>query len=579
MKQLTYDLETTSLCVHSCRILGIAICLKPYEAYYVTFDDDENRTTKILNILKPYFEDDSIEKIGQNLKFDNQILKRYGIDIRGRLHDTMVADYILSPERKKHGLKLLSKLHLNYNQIEFGAIALGESKKNKTLIGVDPKTAKDYACEDADQTLQLLEFMLPKINDNGLQKAYELDCNLVHAITSMEYAGVKINTSKLKVIETEIQKELEIISNSLSEFTEEDFNINSQKDLNRLLFDKLNLETVTVKGKNGLRSVSGAILKKLLPQHEVVQLILDYRALFKVKSTFIKALKQINPTTGRLHTSINQAITETGRLSSSKPNLQNMPSRTIGKRLRECFIASSDNHTLIGADYSNIELRIMAVISRDPVMTNAYKNNKDLHKLTASKALQLDIKDVDKSLRNVGKLINFGLIYGMTSKGLQHSLFQNAGKVYSLQQCQSFINSYFELYEGVTKCREDLIYKATIKGYTETLFGRKRPLLNINSDDSYKRESAKRLALNTPIQGTAADIIKMAMVNIERRIKNENLQSKMILQVHDELLFDVPNIELKYMEKLVQYEMENAVKLPIALEVELHSGKTWADVH
>jgi len=579
MKQLTYDLETTSLCVHSCKILGIAICLKPYDAYYVTFNDDENKTNRILTILKPYFEDDSIEKVGQNLKFDNQILKRHGIDVRGRLHDTMVADYILSPQRKKHGLKLLSKLHLNYNQIEFGAIALGESKKNKTLIGVDPKTAKDYACEDADQTLQLLEFMLPKIDDNKLQKAYELDCNLVQVIASMEYEGVKIDLPKLKVIETEIQNELEVISNSISEFTVGDFNVNSQKDLNRLLFDQLNIEALTAKGKNGLRSVSRGILQKLLPQHEIIQLILDYRALFKVKSTFIKALKQVNQTTGRLHTSINQTVTETGRLSSSKPNLQNIPSRTIGKRLRECFIASSNNHTLIGADYSNIELRVMAVISKDKQMLTAYRDGIDLHTLTASKVLNLDYNKVDKNQRNIAKTINFGLIYGMTAKGLSQSLTQNTGEDYKVEQCQSFINDYFELYEGVAKCREDLIYKATIKGYTETLFGRKRPLLNINSDDSYKRESAKRLALNTPIQGTAADIIKMAMVNIDRRIKNENLQSKMILQVHDELLFDVPNTELEYMEKLVLNEMENAVKLPVALEVELHSGKTWADVH
>lgn len=578
MKQIAYDLETSSLCVHTCDLLGIAICLKPNEASYIAFKND-NEIHKALTILKPYFENESIEKIGQNLKFDNQILKRFGINVKGRLHDTMVADYVLYPERNKHGLKLLSKLHLNYQQIEFGDIAIGESKKNKTLVAVEPIIAKDYACEDVDQTLQLLNFFTPKINKRQLQKVYDLDCNLVHAITSMEYAGVKIDYQKLQIIESEIDNELKIISKLLSKYTKGNFNINSQKDLNRLLFNRLNLDTKEPWGKNGLKSVSGKVLKKLLPQHEAVKLIMDYKSLFKVKSTFIKALKKINVKTGRLHTSINQTVTTTGRLSSSNPNLQNIPSRTIGKRLRECFVASSENHTLIGADYSNIELRVMAIISKDKEMLEAYKNGTDLHTLTASKVLNIGYENVDKDQRNIAKAINFGLIYGMTAQGLSQSLSQSTNKDFSVEECQSFINKYFELYEGVSKCRDELIYKATIKGFAQTLFGRKRLLVDINSNDSYKRESAKRLALNTPIQGTAADIIKMAMVNIDNRIKKESLQSKMILQVHDELLFDVPNSELKYMKKLVKYEMENAVKLPIALEVDLQIGKTWADVH
>ncbi|WP_303316990.1 DNA polymerase [Flavivirga abyssicola] len=579
MRKLVYDLETTSLNVHKAIILGIAICFGVGVAVYIAFPNDSKKVEQILSELKPFFEDETIEKVGHNLKYDNQVLKRYGINVKGRLHDTMVMSYVTAPNRESHGLKHLSKVLLNYQQIEFDDIAVGKTKKSKTLEGIDPNIVKNYACEDVDQTLQVFNNLLPQIKDNSLSKVYDLDCDLVPTITDMEFTGVKIDSDKLSVIESEIDTELSIIKASIDQIVGGEINLNSQPQLNKLLFDKFNLEPIGDKGISGYWSVSASVLKRLLPQHSIIKPILDYKGLIKVKTTFIKALKKVNPVTGRLHASINQCITETGRLSCSKPNLQNIPSRTVGKRLRECFVASGDNHTLIGVDYSNIELRIMAIISQDPIMVNAYRNKEDLHTLTASKALQIDRSMVDKQLRNVGKLINFGLIYGMTAKGLQQSLYQNAGKEYSIEQCQSFINSYFELYQGVAKCREELIYKATVNGYTETLFGRKRPLQHINSNDSFKREGAKRLALNTPIQGSASDIIKMAMVNIHNRITKEGLQSKMLLQVHDELLFDVPNNELKYMETLIKYEMENAVHLPIALEVDLQTGETWADVH
>ncbi len=577
MKKLIYDLETTSLNVHSCKILGIAICIAVGVAYYIAFPKDEKKVSKILDILRKYFEDPTIEKVGHNLKFDNKVLKQYGIDVKGRLHDTMVADYVLHPDRKKHGLKLLSKLHLNYEQIPFDQVALG--KKDKTLEGVDPKIVTRYACEDADQTLQLLNFLLPKINDNKLNEVYDLDCDLVDVLTSMEYVGVTIDLDKLDSIQREIDDKLLLLTSQINTFTDGQININSQQQLNKLLFDELNLVVVTDKGKNGFFPVPTVVLNKMLPQHPIIQMIVDYRALYKVKSTYIKALKNVDPTTGKLHSSINQTITETGRLSSSNPNLQNIPSRTIGKQLRKCFVASCDDHSLIGADYSNIELRVMAIISKDDRMMKAYRDGIDLHKLTASTILGIPYEDVDDSQRNMAKTINFGIMYGMTAHGLSKELTQTTGKEFTVHQCQAFINNYFELYEGVAKCRDDLIYKATINGYTETLFGRKRPVPDINSSETYKRERAKRLALNTPIQGTAADIIKMAMVNIDRRIKNEKLQSSMILQVHDELLFDVPNTELKYMEKLVRDEMENVVHLPVALKIDLKIGKTWADVH
>jgi len=577
--KLVYDLETTSLDVHSCEILGVAICIEVGTAYYITFPEDEKGILKILKVLRPYFEDDTIEKVGHNLKFDNQVLKQYGINVKGKLHDTMVTDYILYPERKKHGLKLLSKLHLNYKQIEFNSIALGKSKEKKTLEGIDPKLITEYACEDVDQTLQIFNFLYPKIESYKLEKIYTLDNRLVEVLTAMEYNGVTIDSQKLLKVESEIESRLVGILESIGKFTGANININSTKQLNKLLFDELYIEPIGSKNKNGNYSVSKNVLKKLETKHEIVKMILDYRSLYKVKSTFIKALKKVNPKTKKLHTSINQTRTETGRLSSSNPNLQNIPSKTIGSKLRECFTASSDQHSLIGVDYSNIELRVMAIISRDEKMIKAYREGIDLHKLTASKVLEIPYEDVSDSQRDMAKAINFGLIYGMTSLGLSESLTNTTGSEYTVEQCQNFINQYFELYQGVAKCKEELIYKATINGYTETLFGRKRSLLNINSNDSYKRESAKRLAMNTPIQGTAADIIKIAMVNIHDRIQKEELQSKMILQVHDELLFDVPKNEVVYMEKVIKHEMENAVHLPVALIADLKTGKTWADVH
>ncbi len=577
--KFAYDLETTGLNVHSCSLLGIAICFAFNVAYYIVFPKEKKKQQHILDLLRPYFEDERIEKVGHNLKYDNQVLKRYGIDVKGALHDTMVADYVLHPQRKKHGLKLLSQLHLNYKQIEFDTVALGTSKNNKTLEGVPPELVKDYACEDVDQTLQLHEFLLPKIQEQGLTNIYKLDCDLVPVLTDMEYYGVAIDTLEVTFIEHDIDDKLKNLKQQISKYIKGKFNINSTKHVNRLLFDELGIEPIGYKNKNGLYSVSSKILKRLVCKQKVVGLILEYRALYKVKSTFIKALKRVDSKTGRLHTSINQMVTVTGRLSSSHPNLQNIPSRTIGKLLRKCFIASASHHKLIGADFKNIEMRVMAIISKDKVMLDAYKNGIDLHTLTASTVFNIPYKEVTKEQRTVAKTINFGLIYGMSAFGLAESLTLNTGTTYTPEQCQQFINQHFELYTGVAKCKEELIYKATINGYTETMFGRRRPLSDINSNDSYKREAAKRLAMNTPIQGTAADIIKMAMVNIHQRIQSEGLHSKMILTVHDELLFDVPIEEVKYMEKLIKYEMENAVRLPIALEVDLKTGNTWADVH
>ncbi|MCG2609988.1 DNA polymerase [Flavobacterium sp. SM15] len=578
MKYLAFDLETTTKDIHSCGLLGFALSVAPYKGYYIAYTDDENYNKTVLETLKPLFEDASIEKIGHNLKFDIKVLKRYGITVKGRIHDTMVADYVLFPNRKKHGLKLLSILHFNYKQIEFGDIAIGP-QKNKTLVGVDLKKVTDYACEDVDQTLQLYSHLVPQIYGKNLQEIYDLDCALVSVIADMENNGITIDTLKVNAIADDLTKDCERLLCEMQSYTKKTFNINSTKQLNEFLFNELQINPIGSKGKNGLYSTSRKVLLRLTAQHPVISKIIEYRGLVKVQKTFIPALGNINPVTGKLHTSINQTVTETGRLSSSNPNLQNIPSRTSGKRLREVFTASSPNHILIGADYSNIELRVMAAISMDKTMIHSYKNGIDLHSLTAAKIFNKPFDTITKEQRNVGKIVNFGLIYGMSAHGLRENLFVNGGMDYSLEFCEQMIHDYFELYQGVAKCREELIYEATINSYAQTLLGRKRPLKDINSLDPKKRENAKRLALNTPIQGTAADIIKIAMVNIHKRILSENLQSKMILQVHDELLFDVPNDEAGYMSALIKYEMENAFTMIIPLEVELKTGSNWSETH
>lgn len=450
--------------------------------------------------------------------------------------------------------------------------------KYKTLEGVNSSIVKDYACEDVDLTYELHNLMLPQINNLNLQEVMKLDCQLVSVIAEMEFNGVLIDQAKLATIETTIDKQMMEYREQIEKYTLGAINLNSKPQLSTFLFNQLELVPVGSKGKGGHFSVSSEVLRKISPQHRVVSALLDYNALYKVKSTFIKALKQVNLTTGRLHTSFNQTVTETGRLSSSGPNLQNIPSRTYGKLLRECFVAPEGWH-YIGADYSNIELRVMAVLSLDEEMLKAYWKNRDLHRLTASKIFNITYEEVDDKLqRPIGKTINFGLIYGMTEVGLSKKL-ANEGKNFSVEQCKQFIHDFFELYKGVAKFSQELIYRATQNGYSETLFGRRRPLENITSTDHFKREAAKRLAMNTPIQGTAADILKIAMVNIHNIIKDQKLKSKMLLQVHDELLFEVPEPELKLMKKLVRQEMKKAVSLPVPLEVDLKIGKTWADVH
>lgn len=455
-----------------------------------------------------------------------------------------------------------------------------KNKNRLTLEGVAPKIVKNYACEDVDQTLQLRNHLQPVIDKYKLNTPCLLDFKVVKVLASIEYNGVKIDKIELGRVEKQVLKGIASAEKVIEKYTKGNINLASSVQLSKFLFEQLHLSPIGGKGKNGQYSVSKNVLTKLVGEHQIISALLDYRALTKVKTTFIKALKATHPTTGRLHTSFNLAVTATGRLSSSKPNLQNIPSKSVGKQLRAVFVPSTD-HVFIGADYSNIELRVVAHLSQDKNMLHSYRNKVDVHRWTASKIFNTEYSEIAKegdSRRDVAKTVNFGLLYGMTAKGLSERLSREE-EYYSPEQCQQFINDFFELYEGIAKFRDGLIERATIKGYAETMVGRRRPLPELQSNDTSKREAGKRKALNTPIQGTAADILKIAMVNIYSRIEQEKLSSKILLQVHDELLIEVPKSEQDSMEKLVRYEMENAVTLSIPLKVDLKIGKSWQEVH
>lgn len=455
-----------------------------------------------------------------------------------------------------------------------------KSKDRLTLEGVAPDIVINYACEDVDQTLQLRNHLQPIIDKYKLNTPCQLDFEVVRVLASMEYNGIRIDKTELEKVEKQVLKDIESAKVVIEKFTKGEVNLDSSSQLSSFLFEQLNLSPIGEKGKNGQYSVSKNILTKLIGKHEIISALLDYRALTKVKTTFIKALKATHPKTGRLHTSFNLTVTATGRLSSSNPNLQNIPSRSVGKQLRAVFVPA-EGCVFIGADYSNIELRVAAHLSQDSNMLRSYKGTIDVHSLTASKIFNTDYSEIakeDDPRRDVAKTVNFGLLYGMTSQGLSERLSREKD-YYSPEQCQQFINDYFELYQGVAKYRDQLIETTTIKGYAETMIGRRRPLPELQSNDTKKREAGKRKALNTPIQGTAADILKIAMVNIYNRIQTQNLKSKMLLQVHDELLIEVPQVEEEVMKKLIRHEMENAVSLSIPLEVDLKIGNSWQEVH
>jgi len=567
------DCETDQLEVIDSELVGISFCYQKHHAFYVPLPPSYELIQKKLQYFKNFFENPKILKIGQNLKYDLLALKNYGFEVSPPFFDTMIAHYVLEPETP-HNMDFLSEKYLNYTPISIESLIGKKGKNQKSMREVELSKIAEYSAEDADVTFQLYEKFKPLLIENQVDKIfYEIEEPLVPVLVDMEFHGIKIDPQILKEISKDLQKELEIIEKEIYELAGTSFNIQSPKQLSEILFERLQLK----KGKKtatGQQSTSEETLMELYNEHEIIPKLLDYRHISKLKSTYIDTLPElINPKTQRLHTTFAQTVAVTGRLSSVNPNLQNIPIRTEkGKEIRKAFVAS-ENHWLLSCDYSQIELRIMAALSEDENLIVAFANQEDIHTATASRIFNVPMEKVTPEMRRKAKTANFGIIYGISAYGLAQRLN------ISRSEAKSIIETYFQKYPKVKAYMDSSIQKAREKGYVETLMGRKRYLKDIHSSNFTVRSFAERTAINTPIQGTAADIIKLAMIKIHHLLKKHGWKTKMILQVHDELLFEVPENELDIVQKPIKEAMETAFHLKVPLEVNLGIGKNWLEAH
>ena len=574
-KAFCFDTETTGIEVINARLIGVSISFKAHEAYYISFDEKDLESGDKINLLKSILEDEMLLKVGQNLKFDIRMLKKYGVEVKGKIFDTMVAHYLIQPEQR-HNLNALSEQYLNYTPVSIESLIGKKGKNQGNMENVSIDKVVDYASEDADLTWQLYEVLKPELEKEGLSKlAEEIEMPLVYVLADMEQTGVKIDTDMLKVAEKELVEDIIGIEKSIFELAGVEFNIASPKQLGEILFDRLKLVADAKKTKTKQYSTGEDVLVKLKDKHEIVGLVLEYRSLKKLLSTYVEALpKLINPTTGRLHASFNQTLVATGRLSSNNPNLQNIPIREErGREIRRAFIPEDKTASILSADYSQIELRLMAHLSKDENLIDAFNKGEDIHTATASKIFSIDPKEVNREMRSKAKTANFGIIYGISAFGLSQRL--NIPRT----EAKDLIEGYFASFPGVKAYMDECIKNARETSCVFTIMGRKRYLPDIHSRNAIVRGVAERNAINAPIQGSAADIIKIAMVNIHKRIKSEKLSAKLILQVHDELNFEVPADELETMKSILKNEMESAMKLSVPLTIDMGTGANWLEAH
>lgn len=574
-KAFCFDTETTGLDPHNAILVGMSISFSAHQAYYIPAKENIEATSEFLSPLAKLLADESVLKVGQNLKYDIRVLKKYNIECVGEIFDTMVAHYLLYPERR-HGLNILSEEYLNYSPVKIEQLIGVKGKRQRTMDTVPLDIIKDYACEDADITWQLFEIFSVELEKNNLTELARItEMPLVHVLAEMEHNGVQINIQALKEYSVELTAEAIKLEESIYEQAGQSFNISSPKQLGEILFDKLKISENAKKTKTKQYSTSEDILSDLADKHEIVNLVLDYRSVKKLLSTYIEALpKLLNEHTGRLHTSYNQTLVATGRLSSNNPNLQNIPIREErGREIRKSFIPGSSDYILIAADYSQIELRLMAHLSKDENMISSFNRGEDIHTATAAKINGIQETEVTREMRSQAKTANFGIIYGISAFGLAQRL-----KI-KRTDAKELIDGYFRSFPAVKRYMDESIRKAAEEGCVYTILGRKRFLPDILSRNSMVRGVAERNAINAPIQGSAADIIKIAMVNIYKRMKREALESKMILQVHDELVFEVKRSEEELMKKLITEEMESAYKLDIPLTVDMGLGENWLEAH
>jgi len=574
-KEFCFDTETTGLDTMTAELVCISFAFRSHEAYCVKLPANRQKATEIVQEFQLVFGDKKILKIGQNIKFDLSILKNYGLEIGGPLFDTMIAHYLIQPDMR-HNLDYLCEQYLNFQKITTDTLIGGKGLFQKTMCDASPEQLRDYACEDADFTLQLKFVLEKELNVSSTRKLFdEIEMPLIYVLADMERAGVNLNTSELKIYAEVLRKQIIEVEGEIIQMAGENFNVSSPKQLGIILFEKLKIDPNAKMTKTKQYSTAEETLEKLSDKHPIIAKILEFRGLKKLLSTYVEALPLlINPNTKKLHTSYNQAIAATGRLSSTNPNLQNIPIRDEnGRELRKAFIPSDDLHTFLSADYSQIELRIMAALSKDEQMMEAFRNNQDIHSITASKIYKIPLEEVTSDMRRKAKTANFGIIYGISAFGLSARL--NIPRT----EAKELIDGYFESFPDIKKYMDLSIENARSKGFVETIMGRKRYLVDINSANAVVRGMAERNAINAPIQGSAADVIKIAMVNIWREISKQKLKSKMILQVHDELNFDVWKTELDQMKAIVKHEMENAVTIGVPLTVEMNNGENWLDAH
>ena len=574
LKSFAFDTETSSLNALEAEIVGMSFCYKAKEAYYVPTPTNTKERDEILAVFKPLFENERIEKVGQNIKFDYHILANYGIELKGRLFDTMIAHYLIQADMR-HNMTVLAETYLNYSPIKIESI-IGKGKAQLNMRDLPDIKIKKYACEDADITWQLKTVFEPLLKEDDLISLFrEIEMPLVSVLAKMERQGINLDREGLKIFSKELESFVKDVQVEIFNVAGTEFNISSPKQLGEVLFDYLKIDDKAKKTKTGQYSTSEEVLSKLKKKHPIVEKVLTFRSLQKLRSTYVDALPGlINTNTQRIHTSFNQAVAATGRLSSNNPNLQNIPIRTErGREVRKAFIPRDDNHVLLAADYSQVELRLIAEMSKDPVMVEAFQQGLDIHAATASKVFNVPLKDVTREMRSNAKIVNFGIIYGVSAFGLsqQSSL--------SRKEAAEIIKNYFATYPKLKEYMDANIAFAREHGYVKTIMNRKRRLKDINSRNAVVRGHAERNAINTPIQGSAADIIKLAMIKIQTEIDVLGLQSKMLLQVHDELVFDVLKTELTVLKKLIKEKMEGVLDSIVPLVVDLDVGKSWLEAH
>jgi DNA polymerase-1 len=574
-KEVCFDTETTNLEARHADIVGLSFSLKHREGFYVPFPKDFESSKRILEEFKPFFEAQSVEKIAHNMKYDLKVLERYGISVKGLLFDTMIAHYLINPESKQ-SMDFLAEFYLNYKPISIELLIGKKGKSQGNMGDLAPEEIMDYACEDADITLQLKHIFEPEIQKEHLKKLfYEVEMPLMVVLKDIEREGIAIDADALNKYSLELETHLAELDKGIEADAGMKFNIDSPKQLGDILFEILKLDPKAKKTKTGQYATSEDVLVKLKHTHAIIPKILDYRQLRKLKNTYVDPLPTLkDPIDGRIHTNFMQTVTATGRLSSNNPNLQNIPIKTEkGREIRKAFIAKDTEHVIMAADYSQIELRIIAALSQDKHMLEAFKNHLDIHTATAARIFNVPMEDVTREQRGAAKAVNFGILYGQSAFGLSQSL--NISRT----EAKGIIDSYYNEFAGLRGYMDKLVRDARETGFVETIMKRRRYLPDINSANAVVRGYAERNAVNAPIQGSAADIIKMAMIRIHEEIEKQKMESRMILQVHDELVFDVPMHEIDAMGDLVKSCMESAIEIDVPLEVQVEVGKNWLDAH